>query len=447
LVKAQSALPGNGAPALGATKSAEYPPAPLPSAVPQEASTPERLARLEENQDLIEGKLNDQYQTKIESASKYRLRLSGIVLLNMYDNRGIVNNQDYPQYADRADPFSVSPSSFGGSLRQSQIRLDAFGPDFAGARTSADLQFDFAGGFPNTYNGAVTGVVRLRTGTIHFDWANTSIIAGQDSLFLAPLAPTSLASLATPAFALTGNLWSWAPQVRIEHRITLSSDSSLLIQGGILDSLSGDVPDPGSDRSISWGEESGQPAYALRLAWSRRAFGHNLTVGLGGYYGRQNWGLNRNVDGWAGTADVSLPLGKLFEFTGAFYRGRALGGLAGGIGQSVLLSGDFTSPSTRFIGLDSMGGWAQLKFKPRANFEINGAFGLDNPFAGELRAYQNNSIYPDAFLRNISPEVNFIYQIRSDILFSTEYRWLHTSDIDQGLNSATHINLSLGYIF
>jgi hypothetical protein len=43
--------------------------------------------------------------------------------------------------------------------------------------------------------------------------------------------------------------------------------------------------------------------------------------------------------------------------------------------------------------------------------------------------------------------VNFIYQIRSDILFSTEYRYLNTSVLDGGSFSANHINLSLGYIF
>ena len=417
----------------------------------QEQSTPDRVNKLEEDQQITEARVNEQSQTKVESGSKYRVRLSGIVLLNLFVNRGLVNNQDFPQYAEPPkspdNVFAVSPGSFGGSIRQSQIKLEAFGPNIAGARTSADLQFDFAGGFPNTWNGVAEGLVRLRTGAIHLDWANTSIVAGQDRLFFVPLAPTSLATLASPAFTYAGNLWSWTPQLRVEHRMALSEDSSLLIQAGILDSLTGDYPTRGVDRLPTWGEESGQPAYASRLAWSHRAFGQDLTIGLGGYYARQNWGLNRTVDGWAGTTDVSLPLGKAFEFTGAFYRGRAVAGIGGGIGQSVLLSGSFDSSSTRFIGLDSMGGWAQLKFKLRPNFEINGAIGLDSPFAGELRLYNANSFYENTFSRNVSPMVNFIYQIRSDVLFSTEFRRMQTSILDSGSNSANHLNLSLGYIF
>jgi hypothetical protein len=367
----------------------------------------------------------------------------------MYDNRGTVDNQDFPEIAESPQtyPLYVSPSTLGGTLRQSQIRLQAFGPEIGGSRTSADLHFDFAGGFPNYSNGVAMGEMRLRTGVIRLDWPNTSIVAGQDRLFFVPLAPTSLATLATPALSYAGNLWSWTPQVRVEHRITLSDSSNLLFQAGILDSLTGDGPADQFNRSPSWGEMSGQPAYATRVSGTHRVFGKNFTVGVGGYYGRQNWGLSRTVDGWVGTTDVTLPLGKLFEFTGEFYRGRAVAGLGGGIGQNVLFTGSFTDPATVFRGLDSMGGWAQLKFKPRANFEINGAIGLDNPFVSELRKYNTNSSYTGAYSRNLSPLVNFIYQVRSDVLFSTEYRRLQTSVLGSNSNIANHINLSLGYIF
>jgi hypothetical protein len=188
------------------------------------------------------------------------------------------------------------------------------------------VEFDFAGGFPSTPNGVAMGVVRLRTGTIRLDWANTSIVAGQDGLFFTPLAPTSLATLAVPALSYAGNLWAWTPQVRLEHRFVFSDTSSVSVQGGILDSLSGDYPADPYIRFPTWGEMSGQPAYASRISLSQRVFGQNLTVGFGGYYARQNWGFGRIVNGWAGTTDVTLPLGKLFEFTGEFYRGRAVAG-------------------------------------------------------------------------------------------------------------------------
>jgi hypothetical protein len=432
-----------------AEESSAEPASPPSIASPQTQTVEDRLAKLEGDQQVMDGKINDQYQTKVESGSKYRLRLSGIALLNLYENRGTVDNQDFPILAE--PPLSLSsyapPGAFGGSLRQSQIRLQVFGPDLAGARTSADVVFDFAGGFPSFPNGATMGLVRLRTGTLRLDWMNTSIVAGQDRLFFAPLAPTSLATLAVPALAYAGDLWAWTPQVRVEHRIRLSNVSSISIQGGILDSFTGDTPPQDYGRYPSWGEQSGQPAYAARLSWGHHMFGQDFTIGSGGYYGRQDWGFSRNVVGWAGTVDLTLPLGQRFEFTGEFYRGRAVAGLGGGIGQSVLLNGSFNIPATAVRGLDSMGGWAQLKFKPKSNFEINAALGLDNPFASELRRFHSNTLYPGSFTRNLSPLVNFVYQVRSDILFSAEYRHLNTSVLDSGSYGANHINLSLGYIF
>jgi hypothetical protein len=410
-------------------------------------SLEDRVSKVEENQDVMNGKIQEQSQTKVESGSKYRLRLSGIVLLNTAVTRGSVDILDYPQIATPTTPPGTS-GSFSGSLRQSQIGIEAFGPDIAGAHTSANVNFDFAGGFPNTSNGVAFGIVRLRTGTIRLDWNDTSLVAGQDGLFFAPLTPTTLTSLAIPALSYTGNLWSWTPQVRIEHRITLSDTSNMLLQAGILDSLTGESP---TDfyRTPTAGEQSGQPAYAARIAWTRRAFGKDLTVGVGGYYGRQNWGWSHTVDGWAGITDVTLPLGKMFDLTAEFYRGRAVGGLGGGIGQSLLLSGPIFDTSTVVRGLDSMGGWVQLKFKPQPKWEINLAYGQDNPYASQLRAFPASAIYyggPE-LSRNRSPFVNFMYRVRSDVLFSVEYRRLQTYMLDSPANIANQTSVSLGYLF
>jgi hypothetical protein len=228
----------------------------------------------------------------------------------------------------------------------------------------------------------------------------------------------------------------------------LSEGSSLLFQGGILDSLSGEFPVTDYFRSPTAGEKSGQPAYAARIAWTQRAFGQRWTVGFGGYYDRQNWGFGRRVDGWAGTTDLMMPLGRWFELSGAFYRGRAVRALGGGIGQSVLMTGALTDPTTIVQGIDSTGGWAQLKFKPKANFELNDAFGQDNPFASELGRFSSSGNYYDSLqARNHSSLVNFIYQPRSDVLVSIEYGRLRTVVIDGDSNTANHVNVSLGYVF
>jgi hypothetical protein len=411
------------------------------------ATTEERISRLEESQQLADSKIAEQSQTKVESGSKYRLRLTGIVLLNMFENRGTVENSDFPLLAERPGLLS-SGGSFGGSLRQSQMGIEAFGPTVSGAQTSASVQFDFAGGFPEVPNGASFGIMRLRTGTVRLDWPKTSVVAGQDALYFVPNNPTSLATLAVPALAYSGTLWSWAPQVRIEHKFTVSESGSFLVQGGILDSFSGDTPQSAYYRVPTWGEGSGQPAYAARISWTQDIHGQNLTLGAGGYYGRQAWGFGRHVDGWAGTVDASLPLGRKFELTAEFFRGRAIGGLGGGIGQSVLWQGSLADPATQVYGLNAIGGWSQLKFKATSKLQFNGAFGLDNPYASELREEGGNTTYyPVPLSKNESGFVNFIYQPRSDIVFSMEYRRIKTFTLDSNANAANVVNFSVGYIF
>ena len=427
------------------------------TSAPEDRKKGEHAASLEEEYQLLSGKVDDQYQTKVESASKYRLRMSGIVLMNLVSNQGVVDNLDLPMLA-YARPAGYSGGSFGATLRQSEIGFETFGPTVAGARTRADLQLDLAGGFPSVPNGINSGLVRLRTATIRMDWPDTSVVVGQDAIFFSPNSPTSFASLAVPALSYAGNLWSWVPQIRVEHRVALGQQSSLLFQGGILDPLSGEVPGPvpgstGSTGAAYYrlagpGEASRQPAYGTRIAWSRNVFGQPLRVGVGGYYSRQNYGFNRTLDAWAGMTDVELPLSRQFSLSGKLYRGKGLGGLYGGIGRSVLFSGDPTSPYTQVQGLNSVGGWGQLKYRPVNKWEFNAAFGLDNPYASDLEYFPYAQSYGNPTLaRNKAGFVNMIYRPRSDLLFSAEYRRLTTDTISNGGTSAGHLNLMMGVLF
>jgi regulator of replication initiation timing len=404
----------------------------------------ERVSSLEESSQLLSSKVDDQYQTKVEAASKYRVRLSGIVLLNLFSNHGRMDSQETPTWAIPYIP-NVSGQTLGASLRQSEIGLEVFGPRLAGARTSGNLQFDFSGGSPNTPNGVNLGLVRMRIASIRMDWKDTSLVAGQDNTFFSPLSPTSFASLAIPAFSYAGNLWGWIPQVRLEHRFNLSEGQSVVLQGGILDNVTGELPSAFAPFAQA-GQSSGQPAYAGRVAWTRSVFGMPLTLGAAGYYSRQTWSMNQNVDGWAAMTDWSVPLARRVSLTGEFYRGRAIGGLGGAVGRSVLFSGN-PSPQGQVRALNSVGGWSQLKVIATSKLEFNGAFGVDNPYASDVRGFSVSPGFPAPLLQNRSSLVNVIYRPRSDLLLSGEYRHLRTFDIDAGSPTADQVNLMMGILF
>ena len=406
-----------------------------------------RLQKVEDSAQLLGAKIDEQYQTKVETAAKYRARLSGIVLTNMFRNVGASDNLDLPDYAQPGAP-GTPQTSFGATLRQTEIGLEIFGPTVAGAKASANVQFDFAGGFASTPNGVDFGIVRMQTASLRLDWKQTSVIAGQDSLFISPLSPTSFASLATPAFAYAGNLWGWTPQLRIEHRIDLTNDQTLTLQGGILDNLDWQPPSDPYNRSAQAGESSGQPAYAIRTAWSRPTYGHPLSFGVAGYYGRQDWPWDRYVDAWAGMADWQIPILRRLNLSGEFYRGRGVGGLGAGIGRAILYGGNPASSSSSIRGLDSAGGWSQLKFQLTPKVELNGTFAEDNAFASDVRGFATDANNFFTILgRNRGALGNIVYRPRSDLLLSAEFRRLRTFPVYSNSSVTNQLNLAMGILF
>src|ERR1039458_2917629 len=434
---------GNSAPAATAASGAQS-----TSNAGSAADLGSRVQKLEESTQLLGSKIDEQYQTKVETAAKYRARLSGIVLMNAFRNVGASDNLDFPNYAQPPAPGADTQASFGATLRQTEIGLEIFGPSLAGAKTSANVQFDFAGGFPSTPNGVSFGLVRMQTASLRLDWKQTSLIAGQDSLFISPLSPTSFASLATPAFAYTGNLWGWTPQLRIEHRFDLPNQQTLTLQGGILDNLDWEPPYDPFFRFAQAGEHSGQPAYAVRTAWSRPVFDHPLSFAMAGYYGRQNWSWDRYVDAWAGMADWQIPILRRLILSGEFYRGRGVGGLGAGIGRAVLYGGNPSYSSTSIRGLDSAGGWSQVKFQLTSKLELNGVFAEDNAFANDVRGFAVDANNFSTILgRNRGALSNLVYRPRSDLLLSAEFRRLRSFPVYSSASVTNQVNLSMGILF
>ena len=406
-----------------------------------------RVQKLEDATQLLGSKIDEQYQTKLETAAKYRARLSGIVLMNAFRNVGASDNLDFPNYAVPTMP-GTPQASLGATLRQTEIGLEVFGPTLAGAKSSASVRFDFAGGFPSTPNGVNFGIVRMQAASLRLDWQHTSVIAGQDSLFISPLSPTSFASLATPAFAYAGNLWGWTPQFRVEHRFDLADRQTLTLQAGILDNLNWAPPTDPFFRSAQAGERSGQPAYAVRTAWSRPVFDHPLSFAVAGYFGRQDWTWDRYVDAWAGMTDWQIPIARHLALSGEFYRGRGVGGLGAGIGRPVVFGGNPFDSSTSIRGLDSAGGWAQLKFQLTPKLELNRVLAEDNAFANDVRGFAVDANNFSTILgRNRGVLGNLVYRPRSDLLLSAEFRRLQSFPIYSSASVTNQINLAMGVLF
>lgn len=89
-----------------------------PAATQDSNSLEQRIEKLEESSSLIGSKIDEQYQTKVETASKYRARLHGIILMNAFRNVGGSNSVDFPDMSEPVDPGSPL-ATMGATLRQS----------------------------------------------------------------------------------------------------------------------------------------------------------------------------------------------------------------------------------------------------------------------------------------------------------------------------------------
>lgn len=420
----------------------------LRASAPAEAPTPEvadELSVLQQQQQLLSTRVDQQYQTKVESGSKYRVRLSGMVLFNASTTRGTVSDQDVPMLAEPT-PAGTPGGNISATMRQTLMNVDVFGPDVAGAHTSANVQFDFFGGSPATLDGVAMGIARMRVARARFDWSNWSLTIGQDQPFISPNSPTTLAAIGTPEFGYSGNLWTWTPQIVAERRWELSDTAVNSLQFGLLDPFTGEFPSDYFSRYPEPGELSRMPAFAARESLTFGSGVHKSSVGVSAYTARHDFGFGRTVTGWAGTADWDIGLGQRFAASGEFYRGRALGGLWGGIGTSVVFHGDPNLSQSPVFAVNSIGGWAQLKYRATPKLEFNGAFGEDSPFARDLRQFMEPYSYTP-YLRNWTTMFNVIEHLRSNLMLSLEYKHLNTVDFTGKPSSAENVNMGVGVSF
>jgi len=400
------------------------------------------VGALREQQDLQQSEIAIHEQTKVESASKFPVKLTGLILMNSFANSAGVDVIQSPALAIGGG------GTTGFSLRQSIFGLDARGPHVLGGISAADVRVDFFGGLGQSGYSNADEIVRLRTAHAEVSWDRTRAFAEMDRPIVNPNAPTSLTAVAQPGLAWSGNLWNWVPQVGVEQSLLQNRGSRVTVEGALAD-----IPDPvapgASNATLPAGslaEQSRWPASEARLGYSRGDRTTGLQLGAGGYFSPHSEGNYSNFDAWAATIDYRVPLTARLEASGSVYRGAALGGLGGDAFKDYVykLEAGYYS----FRPLDDVGGWSQLKARAGERLEFNAAYGIDNAFAGEIRDSLNigSSAY-QSLARNSTVFGNVIYSPTAYTLFSMEYRRIDSSPAI-GLHSVTNVyGVTTGYRF
>jgi len=421
------------------------------------AQAAEKLARevedIRERQAMQESQIATHEQAKVESSSKYGLKLTGLILLNGFVNTNRVDMVATPSIA------SPGAGSTGASVKQTILGLQAHGPHLFGATSRADLSLDFnggsqpSGGGSGAYNG---DILRLRTAHAMLDWEHAEAFFSYDRPIVSPLSPDSLTAVAIPALAWSGNLWTWNPQIGVTQNISVSTRQRLRLQAALIDVANPPVlyntpssSTPATNSPPSTAEQSRWPGVETRIALLGNGTETGAQIGVGGYFAPHRTLGGTRWNAWAGTMDYRQPLPGRMEFAGSFYRGLSLGGLGGGAYKDYLFRIDPNNPGSGYYeALDAIGGWAQLKQRATSRLEFNEAFGIDNVPAGQLRPFANtaNAIYQN-LARNRTYTANVIYSPSAYLLFSLEYRYLLSSPVIGTTNPANIIGVAAGYKF
>ena len=426
------------------------PPSP-PAGQPQMQSAD--LESIRERQAIQESQIATQDQTKVESESKYPVKITGLLLLNGFVNTRGVDIPAAPTVA------SAGSGSTGASVRQTVLGIDARGPHLWGARSYADLRVDFFGNAVAPALGAPVGsystnnsLLRFRTAHAGLQWEYTEAAFSLDRPLISPDSPSSLTAVANPALAWSGNLWAWNPQLTLTQNVPFAGSHSLQLQAAMIDAGDPPITLAGLNNAAvvptSGAEQSRWPGLEARIAFLGSPRDDRDHLGVGGYFSPHVLPDGRRYDAWAGTLDARFHLPGRLQFSGSFYRGLALGGLGAGGYKDYGYLYEPNQNQYYFRPLNDVGGWTQLKEKWNERLEFNAAFGMDNVFANDLHRYAvpAGMVYQN-LARNRTWTGNVIYSPSAYLLFSLEYRYLVSAPITGASSSSNVIGLSAGFKF
>ena len=335
-------------------------------------------------------------QTKVESTSRFPVKIFGTVHASFFSNSANPNWLDIPNLVT-PPPANGQTGSTSASLRQTRLGFTVDGPHIGSRRTNAVVAMDFFGGIPGFATGQVMGLPRLLVAYARIEGDRTAVEVGQDHMMMAPRDPTSLAGFAFPLLFRSGNLYLRAPQARVEHALT----SRLRATAGIIAPVAGDLTTPEYvfvPPALA-GERSRRPAFQSRIAYTtgEADAARLLDVGVSGHIGWERAGTSLD-NSWAGAVDFAAR--------------REVIGVAG-----ELFLGDNTDAFGGAVGLNarSAGGWAELQLFPASRVSFTTGFGLDDirdSRRATLPRQQNRSAY-SGLRFSFTPEVRASFEYRA----------------------------------
>jgi hypothetical protein len=394
--------------------SSTAPSAPEGAAPAAEATA--AVATPEERLDIVEHRVEELAQTKVETSQKFPVRLTGMALFNAFMNSKQSGGLDYPIVA-----AAPGPGHSGATVRQSILGLEFQDPAaVGGGKVHGSIYMDF-------FAGANNNAFRVRTASVQIDWKSRSVAAGLEKPIFNPREPSSLAQVGISPLTGAGNLWLWLPQVRVEQELRFTSSSGMRAQLGVvqtreLGAYAGTVT-----------AEGARPGLEGRFNFFHRIDDDRRLEMAAGFHTSTTHAAGGSVPSNLVSIDWFFNPWKIVEFTGAFYSGTNVAHLGSGTRQGFGTYGRY------LYGIDSRGGWGQATIHAARRWDVH-------LFTGQIDD-ANYRLIAGSIGKNLLYGGNVYFHIAPNVITAIETTQLRTMYIGQGLRINNHYDLALAYLF
>lgn len=376
----------------------------------------------EERLEVTERRVEEQAQAKVEASQRMPLKISGMLVANLYKNTRWAAGADHPTTAARLPGRATA----GLTFRQSVLGLEYHGAHTLwGGHVKGSVFADF---FEGTTENTLYAPARLRTATVEIDWGTRSLMVGQEKPLFSQRDPTSFSFIGVSPLTAAGNLWRWQPQIRFEQRVSLGGQTLLRAQAAILqtneDSTTGDAriaPErrrPGLEGRFEVGHKLDENR---RIAIAP-GFHVSTTHALGRQLPSRVWSVDWFANPWA-----------RLELSGLFWTGENVHHF-GALRQGLTLF-----PNGELRTVKAKGGWAQasVPFTNRVSLNLFGGVHDD----------RNRDLPATGIGANHSGGVNLMMRIAPNLLLSVEALQTRTRFLTTGPRKNNRYDLSVVYLF
>jgi hypothetical protein len=381
----------------------------------------EPAAIIPERLEIVERRVEEHAQTKVETTQRFPIRLTGMALFNTFWNSQD-NASDYPTVAGPPNRRRA-----GATLRQTVVGLEYRGPQTVwGGQVHGSVFMDFfAGSTP------LNETMRLRTGSIQINWKSRSVLAGLEKPIFNPREPSSIAQVGISPLTGAGNLWLWLPQVRFQQDFHFGRATGLRAQAGVMQTRE---VDPVYAPSAGFNLDPSRPGFEGRFEWFYNLDDERRVEVAPGFHASTTHVAGGSVGSNLVSVDWLFKPWRPIEFTGAFYSGQNIAHLGTGrVRQS------YTVHSDRITPVHSRGGWGQLAIRPfdRWTFHF---------FSGQMDD-RDSDLPAGALGKNLLFGGNIFYNLAPNVTLALEATQLRSRYIRSNVFRNNHYDLALAYRF